>query len=95
MPTGVLAFDAKARADFLSAWEEKKDEAERITISWGEPFPAGFYVDENGDLNCDVPTVLRAQGIEPTPENVEQASQLLATQARLLLPAYAEVEVEE
>jgi hypothetical protein len=66
----------------------------RTTNSRGEPFPPGFYVDENGDLNCDVPAVLRAQGIEPTPENVESASQLLATQARLLLPAYAEVEVE-
>lgn len=67
----------------------------RTTNSRGEPFPPGFYVDENGDLNCDIPVVLRAQGIEPTPENVDSASQLLAQQARLLLPAYAEVVIEE
>jgi hypothetical protein len=28
VPTGILAFDAKARAEFLSAWEEKGNEAE-------------------------------------------------------------------
>jgi hypothetical protein len=67
----------------------------RTVNNRGEPFPPGFYVDENGDLNCDVPVVLRAQGIDPTPENVEHASQLLALQARLLMPSYAEVVVEE
>jgi hypothetical protein len=28
VPTGILAFDAQARAEFLSAWEEKGNEAE-------------------------------------------------------------------
>jgi hypothetical protein len=29
LPTGILAFDAEARAEFLAAWEEEKDEAEK------------------------------------------------------------------
>lgn len=59
------------------------------------PLAPGFYVEEDGTLHCDVPALLRSMGIEPTPEAIDQATEMVAQAAERLLPPDSVVDVEE
>ena len=42
-------------------------------------YPPGFWVDKEGILHCDIPVMLEAQGIEATPEAIEEAAAELSS----------------
>jgi hypothetical protein len=55
---------------------------------------AGCYATTDGALHMDIPRILIALGIEPTPEAVDYHADLLARTAEQMLGPDAEVEVQ-